>query len=108
MRIECKGEGVQVRGNVAGAARIRVVAPCPPDICRPLDHHKIVVAPLLQSNRHSHPGESRPHDSHTNMTDMRFAVRRLAWKGRGLAFVRKCLAVAACKNPEHMCFLLEW
>src|SRR5260221_11548623 len=50
--IEREGEGVQVRGDITGTAWIRVIAPGPPDICRPLDHHKIFLALLLESNRH--------------------------------------------------------
>ena len=52
MRIKCEGEGIQVRRDIAGATRIRVVAPGPPDIRCPLNHDKIVIAALLEANSH--------------------------------------------------------
>src|SRR6266699_2917427 len=102
MRIESEGEGVQVRGDVAGAARISVVTPCASDVCRPLDHHKVFPALLLKPNCHPQSGESRPQDGHTDMTDTGIIDRRLTRKGRALLVVRKRLAAAtARKNWEH-------
>ena len=77
MRIEREGEGVQVRGDVAGTARVGVVAPCSPDVRRPLDYHKVFLASLLESNRHAQSGEPRPQNGHTNMADTRFVFRRV-------------------------------
>ncbi len=103
-RIEREGEGVQVRGDVAGAARVRVVAPGPPDICRTLDHHKVLLAVLLESNSHPKAGEPRPQNGHMDMTGMCFTVGRPTWKSRALVIAGMRLA-AARKNLEHDCFL---
>src|SRR6266536_535578 len=106
MRIERKGEGIQMRGDVAGAARIRVVAPCPPDICRPFEHHKVFLSVLLESNRHAQAGEPRSQDGYTDMMDRSFVVRQPNWKRRAPVFVRKLLTgPIARKNPKHDCIL---
>src|SRR5947209_1321173 len=106
MRVEGKGEGIQVRGDIAGAAWIGVIAPCPPHVCRLLDQYKVVIPTLLQPDRYAQSGESRPQDSDPNMMNLRFVVRRLVWKDRGLVIVSKHIAAAlTCKNTEHACFL---
>ena len=71
-----------MRGHVAGAAGIRVVAPCAADVVGALEDDEVLHAVLLQPDRQPQPGEARPDDGHAHMwslfSDSACAVRSCA------------------------------
>ena len=62
VRVGRERERVQVRGHVAGAARVGVIAPGAAQLLGPLEHDEVVDALLLQADRHAQPGEARADD----------------------------------------------
>src|ERR1022692_3976038 len=61
-RVQLEGVGVQRGGHVAGAARILVVVPGPPEVVAFLQDHEVVEAGLLQGDRHPDTAESGAND----------------------------------------------
>src|ERR1022692_1123681 len=61
-RVQLEGVGVQRGGHVAGAGRILVVVPGPPEVVAFLQDHEIVEAGLLQGDRHPDTAESGAND----------------------------------------------
>jgi hypothetical protein len=62
MGILLVGEGVHVRLDVAGAARIGVVAPGAADLVGLLQDHEIGDAGVLELDGHAEPGEPGTND----------------------------------------------
>src|SRR5580704_18810811 len=56
--------GVEVRRNVAGNPRVRVVAPGSSETVASLEDGEVVDARLFEPNRHAEPGEARADDEH--------------------------------------------
>ena len=63
-RVGGKGIGIQMGGHIAGAARVDIVPPGAADIPGLFQHHEIVVARLLELNRHTQSGEPGAHHNH--------------------------------------------
>jgi hypothetical protein len=57
-----EGERVEVRGNVAPAARIGVGVPAAANVGGALEHEEVVDPPLLEPNCHAQAGEAGAHD----------------------------------------------
>ena len=55
-------ERVEVRGHVAAAAGVGVVAPRAPDVTGALQQHEVVVTLLLEPDRHAEAGEAGSDD----------------------------------------------
>ena len=64
-RVGSEREGVQVRGDVAGTARVVVVAPRTSHVVRLLQHDEVVSAFLLQAHGGGQAGEAAADDGHT-------------------------------------------
>src|SRR6185436_20865691 len=62
VRIGRERERVEVRGHVARAPGITVVAPRPPDVVRALQEDEVGEAFLLQANRGAQAAEAAPDD----------------------------------------------
>ncbi len=62
VRVERERERVQVRGHVAGAARVAVVAPGPAETRGALEQHEVVLAALLEPDRRAQAGEAGADD----------------------------------------------
>jgi hypothetical protein len=57
-------ERVQLRRNVAGQARIAVIAPRSAQVIGPVKHDEVVDPRLLERDRHADPAKSRTDDDH--------------------------------------------
>ena len=66
-RVRLEGEGVEMRGDVAGAAGIGVVAPGAAEVARPLQDHEVVHAGLLQADAAADAREAAARDREANM-----------------------------------------
>src|SRR5579871_6606314 len=53
VRIEREGERVKVRRNITGAARIGVVAPRSADVRSLLQHNKVMISMLFETDGHT-------------------------------------------------------
>src|SRR6266700_2438128 len=103
--IEREGEGIQVRGNITGTAGIRVVTPRPPNICRALQHYKILITRLLQPYSYTQARETRSKYDDAHMARFFFFVGRLTWQNCLLWQIVRCHAVvAASKSLSHARF----
>jgi hypothetical protein len=108
MRVEREGKRVEVRGDIAGAAWVGIIAPCSPNICRSLDHYKVILATLLESDRYPQPGEACPQNGYPDMGNIRFTVRRPTWISGALVLAKEHLATSSArKKTEHDCILQE-
>ena len=66
-RVGREGERVQVRRDVALAARVMVVAPRAADVVGALEHDEVVDALLLEADRHAEAGEAAADDGHVHV-----------------------------------------
>ncbi|MCY1408187.1 hypothetical protein D9M71_235060 [compost metagenome] len=62
VRVWLEGEGIQVRLHVTAAARVVVHPPGAADAGLLLEHQEIVLAFLLQADRHTEAGETGTYD----------------------------------------------
>ena len=62
LRVRLERERIEVRGHVARAARVMVVAPRPADAISALEDHEIPRPRGVQLDGHAEPGEPRPDD----------------------------------------------
>jgi hypothetical protein len=67
LRVRGEGERVQVRGHVAGAARVAVVAPRAADVVGLLQDDEVLDPSLTQSNGHPQPGDAGADDGHPHI-----------------------------------------
>src|SRR5262245_3814872 len=70
-RVASEGVGIQVRGDIAGAAGVAVVAPCPADIVGLLEDEEAAEPSALKTDRRTKPAEAGADDRH-------IGVRRFA------------------------------
>src|SRR5262245_47831099 len=63
-RVASEGVGVQVRRDVAGAAWVAVVAPCPADIVGLLEDEEAAEPSALEADRRTKPAEAGADDRH--------------------------------------------
>lgn len=64
-----EGEGVEVRGNVAGAAGVAVVPPGAADGVRPFQHHEVGDPGATQSDRGAEAAEAGADHRHPDVRD---------------------------------------
>ena len=76
-----EGEGVQVRGHVALAAGIAVVAPCASDVVGALEHDEVLHPLLLEADRHPQAGEPGADDGHPGVRSVSVAAHRATTAG---------------------------
>jgi hypothetical protein len=65
VRLRGEREGVEVRRDVAGRARVGVGAPDAADVVAPLEQHEVLDAGLLQPDGGRHAAEAGSDDRHT-------------------------------------------
>src|SRR3954447_23251140 len=79
VRVQRKGERVQVARYVAAAARIAVVAPDTADVVRALEDDEVVAAGLLQLNSGAEAGEAAADDDDVAFFHVSSRLPYLPW-----------------------------
>src|SRR5207248_1890872 len=80
-RVLLERERVQVRRDVAGAARIRVVPPGTAEVAGLLQDDEVLAACLLELDPHAQPGKPGPDDH--DLSHSSRGYRRVTPRGRG-------------------------
>jgi hypothetical protein len=78
-------ERVQVRRDVAGRARVRVVAPRPADAIAPVEDDEVADPGLPEPDRHADTGETAADDRHRDVVTHRPDATHPARRGRSPA-----------------------